>query len=150
MAAGRKKHGKWKFWHDNGKFAAIELYRYDTLLEHQYFDEDGNPMDTARQNRKATFVGGTDAWLKWLDRRLIWPPNYELVNGDEAAVVISGTVDESGTITDLYVSTPFYPAFERTALNAIQHSPKWEPAIENNRRVQSQFRQPVIFKQHED
>jgi hypothetical protein len=65
-------------------------------------------------------------------------------------VVVTGAVNESGDVTDLYISTPFFPPFEKEALNAIRRSPKWQPAIEHNRRVRYYFTQPVVFSQPED
>ncbi len=147
LAPDGKKTGRWKYWHDNGKFAAVELYDHDSLLEHQYFDENGLPSDTARKDRLAAFNGGSQAWLKWLSNNVIWPENYIITGADTAVVVFSVTVDESGKLTDVYVSSSAFPEFEKVALRAFRRSPKWEPAISHNRRVPDHFKQPVTFTQ---
>jgi Gram-negative bacterial TonB protein C-terminal len=59
---------------------------------------------------------------------------------------VSFTIDEDGNVKDPFVSTPFFPPFEKEALYTINRSPKWLPAIEHNRCIQSSARQPVIFK----
>jgi TonB family protein len=147
LAADGKKTGRWKYWHDNGKFAAVELYDHDSLLEHQYFDENGQPSDTGRKDRVANFKGGSKAWLDWLKNKVIWPEKYKITGADTAVVAFSITVDESGKLTDVYVSNAAFPQFEKVALRAIRHSPKWEPAIGHNRRIPYHFRQSVVFTQ---
>jgi hypothetical protein len=150
LSAGRKQHGKWNYFHKTGKPSAIELYDNGRLLEKQYYDEEGNAIrDTASRDRKCEFPAGVKGWLKYLDKHLIFPPRYNIVNSDMAVVEVTMTVDEDGTVQDAYVNTPFYPEFDKIALDVIRRSPKWIPAIEHNRRVRSVFRQAVIFSQPE-
>lgn len=151
LSAGHKPNGRWQFFHKNGHLSAVELYAQGSLLEKQYFDESGQPMtDTTNTDRKAEFKGGTNGWLKYLDNHLAWPENYKITNSDEAAVVITMTVDENGKIQDAFVSTPFFPPFEKEALYTINRSPLWLPARNHNRMVSASFRQPVIFRQPEE
>jgi hypothetical protein len=151
LGPGSKKHGKWQFFHQNGHLSALELYDQGKLLEKQYYDESGQPMtDTTNKDRSASFVGGTKAWLKYLGNHLNWPTDYKITNSDEAAVVVTLTVDEDGKIRDTYIRTPFYPPFEKIALDAIRRSPKWLPAMDHNRRVSGSFSQPVVFSQPQE
>jgi hypothetical protein len=150
LAPGGKKNGKWQFWHDNGKYSALELYDHDSLLQYQYYSEDGQPVDTPRKDRNAIFKGGGNAWTEWLEDNMDWPEGYKITGADEAAIVISATIDESGNVTDVYVSTPFFPEFEKEALIILRHAPRWQPAIRHNRRVQAHIRQPVVFRQPKD
>lgn len=150
LAPGGKKNGKWQFWHNNGKLSAIELYDHDSLLQWQYFDENGSPIASPIKEKNASFKGGANSWLRFLDNKLYWPKDYQIANSDEAAVVVSGTVDEDGNVVDVFISTPFFPTFDKIALDVIRRSPKWDPAIEHNRRVPYYFLQPVIFHQQED
>jgi antitoxin component YwqK of YwqJK toxin-antitoxin module len=149
-AAGRKMHGEWKFYHKNGQISAIELYDQDKLLQKDYYDENGGTVtDTSNRERNAALRGDLTAktWLRYLQKNLEFPRNYKISNSDEAAVGVTFTVDEDGNIKDAFISTPFYPAFEREALRVIIRSPQWRPAINHNRYVQSFHIQPVIFNQ---
>ncbi len=147
FATGRKMHGKWQFFHKNGKLSAVELYDHGQLTQKQYYDESGQPIDdTASTDRPAAFKGGDDAWSKYLDNHLHFPDHTTITNSDQAAVVVSFTIDEDGYVKDPFVSTPFFPPFEKEALYTINRSPKWLPAIEHNRFVQASARQAVIFK----
>ena len=149
-AAGRKMHGEWKFYHRNGQISADELYDQGKLMRKDYYDENGGMVtDTADRERNAALRGDFTAktWLRYLQKNLEFPPNYKISNSDEAAVGVTFTIDEDGNVKDAFISTPFYPAFEREALRVIIRSPKWWPAINHNRYVQSIHSQSVIFNQ---
>lgn len=151
VAAGFKQQGRWRYFHKNGKVSAVELYENGKLLEKQYFGEDGAPSgDTTNNDRIAEFPGGQKAWLNYLVRKLFFPNQYKLANSDRAVVVITAVIDESGNIEDAYVKTPFYPEFDKIALDAIRRSPKWIPARNHNRYVKYYFDQPVVFSQPEN
>src|SRR5579859_1534610 len=97
LSEGRQKHGKWKYFHKNGFVSAFEFYDHGKFLDKNYFDETGQPMtDTTSKDRDAGFKGGVTAWFKYLDKHLYFPPNYDITNSDQAAVVISLSVDEDG------------------------------------------------------
>jgi hypothetical protein len=146
FTTGRKMHGKWQFFHKNGKLSAIELYDHGQLTQKQYYDENGQAIaDTANRDRPAAFKGGIDAWLKYLDSHLRFPDHTTITNSDQAAVVVSFTIDEDGNVKAPFISTPFFPPFEQAALYTINRSPRWLPAIEHNRCIQASCRQPVIF-----
>ena len=89
------------------------------------------------------------AWGAYLEKKLFFPARYELVNSDKAVVVISATIDEDGKIQDAYIKTPFYPDFDKIALDAVRNSPRWRPARNHNRNVRYYIDQPVVFSQPE-
>ena len=150
-ATGHKRQGRWQFFHSNGHMSAMEIYDHGQLTQKQYFDENGQPLtDTSSTDHKCSFGKDSTAWLKYLERNLMWPNDYKIVNGDLAAVVVSFTVDVDGTVKDAYISTPFVAPFNREALKTISRAPKWHPAMEHNRAIQSFLRQPVIFRQPSD
>lgn len=148
FSAGYKMNGKWQFFHKNGKLSALELYDNGVLTDKQYFDEDGYGLtDTTNKDKAAEFPGGNSAWQKYLSKHLYFPTQYKFENADKAVVVIRAVIDEDGNLTDAEVNTPLYPAFDDIALNAVKKSPKWQPAIQHNRRVKYAFSQPVYFSQ---
>lgn len=150
LAAGFKQQGRWKYFHKNGQVSAVELYENGKLMEKQYFGEDGSSTtDTANNDRAAEFPGGMKAWGNYLVRHLYFPTQYKLVNSDKAVVVISAIIDENGKVEDAYVDTPFYPEFDKIALDAVRNSPKWLPARNHNRNIKYYIKQPVAFSQQE-
>jgi TonB family protein len=143
-----KYHGKWQFFHLNGKLSAVEVYDNGKLVDRKYFSEDGSPMaDTTDKTKAAEFTGGIKKWMQYLNKNLYFPPNYQFVNGDKAGVVVSFTIDESGKVTDVDIATPFHPAFDDIALRVFKSSPKWIPAMDHNRKVKYHHRQAVGFNQ---
>jgi antitoxin component YwqK of YwqJK toxin-antitoxin module len=148
-AAGEKAIGKWQFFHKNGKLSALETYNNDGFLaDKQYFDERGNVMnDTTHNDRDAEFPGGPKAWEKYFLKGLYFPSQYKIVNGDKAVVVVTFTIDENGMPANVFVSTPFYPAFDKIGENVIKRSPQWIPAMRHNRKIKSTQIQAVVFTQ---
>jgi antitoxin component YwqK of YwqJK toxin-antitoxin module len=147
-SAGMKQNGKWKYFHNNGVLSAMESYQHGRCLDKIYYDENGKAeADTTNKDRDAEFPGGTQAWLKYLSKKAYFPSQYKITNGDKAVVVVTFAVNEAGKLSDVFVSTPFFPQFDRIAENAVAQSPPWKPAIRHNRKVKSQFRQPVSFVQ---
>lgn len=146
--AGEKPNGKWQFFHSNGKLSAQETYKDGVLTDKQYFDEEGNNMkDTSNSDHPAEFPGGLKAWQKYLTKQLYFPDQYKIVNADSAVVVVAFTIDENGNVTNVFVSTPFYPQFDRIAEGVINKSPKWIPAMQHNRKVKYSLQQAVVFAQ---
>lgn len=141
-------HGKWQFFHRNGKLSATEIYDNGKLVDRKYFAEDSSPItDTADNSSKAVFPGGIPAWTKFLEKKLYFPNNYQIVNGDKAVVVVVFTVDENGDVKDVKLQTPFHPAFDDIAVSIIKKSPKWLPAISHNRKVPYKHTQTINFTQ---
>jgi len=126
------------------------IYDHGKLQDKQYFDETGAPTtDTSRRDKNAAFKGGTKDWLKYLENHLSFPTNYRITNSDLAVVELTFTIDEDGNLKDAYVSIPFYPQFEKIALDVVHRSPKWAPAMKHNRRVRTTIRQPIVSSQPE-
>jgi antitoxin component YwqK of YwqJK toxin-antitoxin module len=146
-SAGEKKNGKWTYFHRNGKPSASEMYSDGVLVDKQYYDEQGTATDTVNKDRTASFPGGQQAWQNYLNKKLYFPTQYKIVNGDKAIVIVDAVIDEEGNVTDVTVSTPFHPAFDKIALQVVRKSPKWEPAIQHNRKLRYKIRQGIYFAQ---
>jgi antitoxin component YwqK of YwqJK toxin-antitoxin module len=142
-----KKEDKWTYYHRNGKPSAVESYKEGVLIDKQYFDEEGNATDTVNKDRPAMFPRGPKAWQKYLKNQLYFPPQYKLVNGDKAIVVVEAIIDEEGNVGDVNVSVPFHPAFDKIAIEVVKNSRQWEPSIQHNRKVRYKIKQPVAFAQ---
>lgn len=142
-----KKHGKWQFFHKNGKISAIEVYDHDSLQSKQFFDESGNEVVAEEKDHEAQFPGGEKAWSNYLSNHLHFPSNFEFQNSERVVVVVSALIDENGKVIDAEVSVPVHPKFDEIALNAIKSCPSFIPAVEHNRKVYYSFRVPISFSQ---
>lgn len=147
-SAGRKATGKWQYFHKNGNPSANEVYANGQLRSRQYYDESGTAIqDTAARESEAIFPGGMEAWKKYLGKHIYFPSQYKINGADQVVVTVDWVVDEEGNVTDVFVSSPFHPEFDRIAFDAISRSPKWKPAISHNRRIKAYRRQPLTFAQ---
>lgn len=145
-----KKQGKWNYFHKNGKPAAIEMNENGKVITVDYFNEDGSQqLDTAQVSREAVFKSGPESWKNYILNKTYWPSEYKITNSDVAVVVVRFVVNEDGKVEDPFVSTPFHPLMDKIALEVIQKSPVWKPAMDHNRKVKAYFNQPVTFVQEQ-
>lgn len=141
-----KKEGEWRYFHKNGKPAAVEIYKQDLLAGGKYYDETGKLLaDATNKNRDAEFKGGRKKWKSYLANNLDFLDGVKLVNTFFVTVVVAMTIDEEGNVTDAYIDVPVSPAFDRQALKILQRSPAWVPAVDHNRNVKYAYRQPITF-----
>jgi hypothetical protein len=137
--------GKWQYFHKNGRISSFEIYEKGTMTSKECYDENGNILENCLPDTPAIFPGGQAAWQNYLVRQLYFPPGLEFRNADAATVLVSFAVDEDGNIKDAFVDIPLFPQFDAIALDVIKKSPKWKPAIQNNRKIKSFAKQPVVF-----
>lgn len=143
-----KQTGKWKYFHRNGQLSSTELYKEGKVINAEYFDENAAKLtDTSGVNREAQFKGGETAWKKYLEKKLYWPVSLQFKTSGYVTIGVSFAVDENGKVTDAYVSLPFHESFDKIAMEIINNSPAWQPAISHNRKVKAWRTQPVTFVQ---
>lgn len=148
FSAGRKRNGKWQFFHSNGQLSSVEVYLTGQLISRQYFNESGDAMnDTTNTDRDATFPGGAPAWKKYLEKNLYFPSQYKITGSDQVIVVVDWVIDTDGSVQQVKVSAPFHPDFDKIAASVIQKSPKWIAAVSHNRKIKFYMQQPVTFAQ---
>ena len=141
------KNGRWQYFHKNGKVSAVVLYDADNITNSQYFNEEGSiEDDTTQIFRTVQFPGGKKAWSKFMSDNLFFPSNLEIVNGYRAVLFVTATVTEDGKLTDIEVSLPLHPQFDKIAVEALKKSPQWIPAKEYNRKVASRLTQSVSYE----
>lgn len=145
-----KKHGIWKYFHPNGQEAAELVYDHGRSISKKYFSENGDLLPdtaTAKFNHDARFRRGGDDWLNYVYKNIYWPTGYKLENTDKVTVIVSFTVNEEGKVEDVEMEIPFYPEFDKIALEAIRKSPAWKPALLENTRIRDYYRQGITFTQ---
>ena len=102
---------------------------------------------------EARFPGGPEAWKRYLERNL----NANVAADDGAAtgyyiVKVQFIVDKEGNISNVQaIEVPkACPSCGPEAVKIIKKGPKWEPAIQNARRVNYQAVQIVTFQVAEE
>lgn len=143
-----KKAGKWAYYHNNGNISSIEVYKEDSLISYQYYDEKAIAINVPYKDYKeAEFKGGDKGWKNFVANSLKFPSNFDIVNSDQILVIVEATINEDGKIIDPEVTLPYYLVFDKEALRFISSSPNWNPAISHNRRVSQTLTFPLRFSQ---
>jgi TonB family protein len=89
------------------------------------------------------FPGGKKAFNTFLNKNLKWPKNTS--DDIQGIVTLSFFVEKDGSLTEIKVAKSMSPPFDEEALRVINLSPKWIPAMKNNKFIKSQYTVPIKF-----
>ena len=91
------------------------------------------------------FPGGMKAFVNYLKRKLVYPPQAKKENL-EGVVAVQFVVEKDGRITSPTVVRSLRADMDSAALTAIRNMPNWIPAREHGMRVRCKYSVPVQFK----
>ncbi|RIW13677.1 energy transducer TonB [Algoriphagus lacus] len=126
----------------------IGVSEYDKIPEIKL---DGPPeIETAPEildftEVQAKFKGGMDAWYTYLKNNLTYPKQAQKV-GIEGTVIVRFVINTDGSIQDVEVVRSIDSILDKAAIDVIQNSPEWNPAIHHGRPVRSRMTIPIKFK----
>ena len=95
------------------------------------------------EEKTPAFPGGSEAWLTFL-RRFLQSPE-ELEPGQRVDVLVRFWVDADGSVSRPEILKSGGPAFDREVLRVMKKMPRWEPAIQNGRKIAVYYAQPKSF-----
>jgi len=97
-----------------------------------------------KTEKKAQFPGGSAAWLNYLTTNLDYPSSLkgEHISGQ---VTLQFTVNIHGKIENVTVVKNLNSVLDEEAIRVIQRSPKWKPAMQNNKKVPARLTQTINF-----
>ena len=144
-----KKEGPWTYYHFKGGHKSQDVvYKADSATSYTCYDDDGK-MQTKDciYEKEAVFKGGDKAWKTYLERRLSsanYPSAFQRgqISG---VIIIQFVVNSDGKIIDVKALNSIHPDMDQIAINIIKDSPKWEPAVQYNRKVKAYRKQPITF-----
>ena len=96
----------------------------------------------------ATFPGGQQAWMNFLNRHLRTPG--ELETGQKRNVMVRFAVAADGSVTQFEIVQSGGVAFDNEVIRVLKKMPKWKPAVQNGHNVSVMFTQPVTFMAFEE
>jgi len=97
--------------------------------------------------REAKFPGGTQAWVRFLERNLDSNvPNDNNAPPGSYTVIVSFLVDKNGNISEVKSENDPGYGTAQEAVRVIRRGPKWEPAEQNGRNVIYRQRQSITFR----
>lgn len=92
------------------------------------------------------FTGGDEAWRKYLEKNL--DPRVPMNEGWKAGkytVIVKFIVRMDGTVSDVGTENYKGSKTSKHCISIIQHAPKWQPAIQNGKKVNAYKKQPITF-----
>jgi protein TonB len=91
------------------------------------------------------FPGGTDAWRQHLMRNLQYPVKAQ-ENGTQGAVKVQFIVDTEGNISNVTALNDPGDGLAQEAIRIIKTGPRWEPAVQNGKKVVARTVQSITFR----
>ena len=93
---------------------------------------------------ESDYPGGQGAWLRYLQKNLQYPQDA-IDNEIQGTVTVQFIVDKEGVVSDVEaIAGP--NELRGEAVRVIKRSGKWEPAVQNGRKVKSYKKQPITFR----
>ncbi|MBS1916767.1 MAG: energy transducer TonB [Bacteroidetes bacterium] len=94
---------------------------------------------------EAEYVGGKDAWAKFLNHTLRYPDDA-INNEIRGEVMVQFVVNTDSTISDVHaISGPTKGGLRDESVRVVKLSGKWNPAIQNRVAVRSYKKIPIKF-----
>ncbi|MET0394063.1 MAG: energy transducer TonB [Chitinophagaceae bacterium] len=95
---------------------------------------------------EATFPGGIDGWVKFLETTLdASVPVRKGAPEGRYTVYIQFVVDKEGNISNIKALTNHGYGMEGEVIRILKKSPNWLPATQGGRKVKAYRKQPVTF-----
>lgn len=95
---------------------------------------------------ESSYPGGNSAWTRYLYKSMRYPQEAQ-DNDIQGTIVVQFIVDKDGNVSDVEaISGPTNGGLRDEAIRVIKKSGKWEPAVQNGRKVKSYKKQPITFK----
>ncbi|WP_294627950.1 energy transducer TonB [uncultured Bacteroides sp.] len=91
------------------------------------------------------FPGGMAALMKYLSGNIKYPTISQEM-GSQGKVIVQFVVDKDGTITNPVVVRGVDAYLDKEAIRVINAMPKWEPGVQNGKKVRVKYTVPVTFR----
>lgn len=92
------------------------------------------------------FTGGQDAWRKYLMANLKSTiPVEEGWKAGKYTVIVKFIVHTDGTVSDVTAENYNGSKTAQHCIDVIKNAPKWQPAVQNGKKVNAYHKQPITF-----
>lgn len=98
-----------------------------------------------RVEKKAEFPGGKRALTKYLHENIKYPEKA-LETGIQGIVMVKFVISQEGKVSRSEVVRSIHPLLDEEALRVVNGMPRWRPAQNGSKNVNSYFTLPVNFK----
>ncbi len=101
-------------------------------------------MDVTGVDVYPEFPGGMDAWTKYIQKNLRYPPMAQ-EGGVQGKVYLSFVVEKDGMITDVKVLKGIGSGCDEEAMRVIKKSPRWKAGMQSNLPVRVRYQMPIAY-----
>ncbi len=107
--------------------------------------ENANKIFT-KVEQNPTFTGGEEAWRNYLVSNLkaVTPVN-EGWSAGKYQVMVKFIIHTDGTVSDITTENYRGTKTAQHCMDVIKNAPKWQPALQNGRKVNAYHKQPITF-----
>jgi protein TonB len=108
--------------------------------------EDDNKVHTLVEIQvMPTPVGGEEAWAKFLNKNLRFPPEAQ-ADGVGGRVFVGFVIEKDGSLSNISVERSAGHGFDEEATRVLKLANPWKPGIQNGRPVRVKFVIPINFQ----
>jgi len=90
-------------------------------------------------------VGGEEAWVKFLNKNLRFPPEAQ-ADGVGGRVFVGFVIEKDGSLSNISVERSAGHGFDEEATRVLKLAKPWKPGIQNGRPVRVKFVIPINFQ----
>ncbi len=122
------------------------VYTEKVILYEKELQAQQNNMVFSKVEVSPQFTGGEDAWRKYLIKNLkAGTPVEEGWKAGKYTVIVQFIVQLDGSVSDVITTNYKRSKTAQHCIDIIKDAPKWEPAIQNGRKVNAYKKQPITF-----
>lgn len=170
-----RKNDKWHYYNAAGKVILTEEYDKGKLVtkwdytNRKIIKADGSvePMDKPKEISKDTtkekvfsvvqkpaeFKGGINGWVQYLQKNMKTPDRFLNLYKKKAytgTVVVLFEINKEGIVDNISIEKSCEWSTDMEAIRVLKASPKWQPAVQNERNVIYRHKQSLTFQVTEE
>ena len=112
----------------------------DSLQKKQLEDTSFNRLEKA-----ASFPGGDAAWNAYVQEAVLKKVKYLNRKRAGGRLVVQFIIQTDGSVADVSLLKATGTEFDDVVLDIIRNSPRWEPGVQNNRKVKAYRTQSLNY-----
>lgn len=130
----------------SAKLQTTQQQKLKLAQEQKLYITNRDNMIFGRVEISPSFTGGDEAWKRYLMKNLdAGIPLREGWKPGKYSILVSFIVRADGTLTDIKTENYKNTKTANHCIEIIRNSPRWQPAIQNGKKVNAYHRQPITF-----
>lgn len=115
----------------------------DNMGEAKKIEDDHSNLPIRIAEIMPQFPGGQEAFIRFMQKNLRQPDDFD--EGQRLTVIAKFIVDAEGNIVDIDIAQNGRKDLDAEVVRVIKKMPRWNPGIQNGRKVSVYFKVPVTF-----